>query len=190
MSAVLRPATAADHTAIDDLLVAAFGPEEGARIVPLVADLRAGHARSEVVAEVDGAVVGHVLLSRSWLDARERLVEVLVLSPLSVAPAAQRRGTGAALLAAARAEAARLRAPAVFLEGDPGYYAARGWEPGERHGFARPSARIPGPAFQVVVLEDHEPWMTGALVYCEPFWAHDCVGLRDPALAEIEHMFE
>jgi putative acetyltransferase len=22
--------------------------------------------------------------------------------------------------------------------------------------------------------------MTGTLVYSEPFWAHDCVGLRDP----------
>lgn len=187
---MIRPATRADHGAVDELLIAAFGPEEGGRIVPLVADLREGHARSEVVAEVEGAVVGHVLLSRSWLDARERLVEVLVLSPLSVAPEAQGRGTGTALLDAARAEAARLRAPALFLEGDPGFYSARGWEPGERHGFTRPSARIPGPAFQVVVLEDHEPWMTGALVYCEPFWAHDCVGLRDPALAEVERMFE
>jgi putative acetyltransferase len=28
--------------------------------------------------------------------------------------------------------------------------------------------------------------MTGALVYCEPFWVHDCVGLRDPLLAELE----
>ena len=27
--------------------------------------------------------------------------------------------------------------------------------------------------------------MTGALVYCEPFWALDCVGLRDPLLAEL-----
>ena len=32
--------------------------------------------------------------------------------------------------------------------------------------------------------------MTGALVYCEPFWRHDCVGLRDPELSRIEQMFE
>jgi putative acetyltransferase len=32
--------------------------------------------------------------------------------------------------------------------------------------------------------------MTGALVYCEAFWTHDCVGLRDPALAELEQMFD
>ncbi len=46
--------------------------------------------------------------------------------------------------------------------------------------------RIPDPAFQVAVLDAHEAWMTGALVYCEAFWALDCVGLRDPLLAELE----
>ena len=40
------------------------------------------------------------------------------------------------------------------------------------------------------MLDDHEEWMTGALVYCEPFWTHDCVGLRDPELSRIEQMFE
>ena len=24
----------------------------------------------------------------------------------------------------------------------------------------------------------HEDWMAGALAYCDPFWALDCVGLR------------
>ena len=28
--------------------------------------------------------------------------------------------------------------------------------------------------------------MTGALVYCDAFWTEDCVGLRDPLLAELE----
>jgi hypothetical protein len=26
--------------------------------------------------------------------------------------------------------------------------------------------------------------MTGTLVYSKTFWAHDCVGLRDPALSK------
>ncbi len=40
------------------------------------------------------------------------------------------------------------------------------------------------------MLDTHEDWMGGALVYCEPFWALDCVGLRDPELGKIEQMFE
>jgi len=164
----------------------AFGADEGPTVARLVTALdEAGSTRASLVAELDGQVVGHVQLSRSWVDAREALVDVLVLSPLSVAPAHQGKGIGAVLLEAARAEGDRLGAPAVFLEGDPGYYSARGWSPAGPLGFTAPSARIPAAAFQVVLLSAYEPWMTGPLVYCEPFWALDCVGLRDPLLAQL-----
>lgn len=43
----------------------------------------------------------------------------------------------------------------------------------------RPSLRIPVPALMVCELPAYEPWMTGTLVYGEPFWRLDCVGLRD-----------
>jgi putative acetyltransferase len=59
----------------------------------------AGHRVAGLVAEDDGTVVGHVQLSRSWVDTRERLVDVLVLSPLPVHPDAQGRGLGTALVA-------------------------------------------------------------------------------------------
>jgi putative acetyltransferase len=181
-----RPEDEADVRAV---VTEAFA-DEGEKVALLVDDLRRTHARAELVAEADGAVVGHVMLSRSWLDARRALVEVLVLSPLSVAPTRQGRGVGTDLVEAAIDEAGRLGVPAVFLEGSPDYYSRRGFEPATSRGFTRPSARIPEPGFQVAVLDGHEEWMTGALVYCEPFWAHDCVGLRDPGLAEIEQMFE
>jgi putative acetyltransferase len=124
------------------------------------------------------------------VDARRALVEVLVLSPLSVAPGHQGGGLGTALVGAAVEEARRLGGPALFLEGSPAHYSSRGFEAATPRGFGRPSTRVPEPAFQVVVLDGHEEWMVGALVYCEPFWRHDCVGLRDPELARIEHMFE
>lgn len=186
---IRRYDAATDEVAVAGLVREAFGAQ-GRRVAALVADLRRAHAQVELVAEVDGRVVGHVVLSRSWVDARAELVEVLVLSPLSVALTHQGRGWGTALLTAAVKAAHDAGAPAVFLEGDPGYYAERGWEPATPHGFTRPSTRIPELAFQVVLLEAHEPWMRGALVYCEPFWAHDCVGLRDPQLMAIEHTFE
>jgi putative acetyltransferase len=187
-----------DEAGVRAVVIEAFG-DDGETVSALVDDLRVGNARAELVAQQDveqaAAVVGHVLLSRSWVDARRALVEVLVLSPLSVAPSHQGRGVGAALIEAAVAAARRLGAPALFLEGSPAYYSGRGFEPATPRGFTRPSTRIPEPAFQVVVLDDHEDWMTGALVYCEPFWSHDCVGLRDPEASQveasqIEHMFE
>ena len=190
MTQVIRSATEADRADVHRVVVTAFG-EEGSQVSAMVEALEsAGHVRSSMVAEVDGRVCGHVMLSHSWLDSRQRLVDVLVLSPLSVTPAAQGNGLGTALLSAAVVEAGRLGAPAVFLEGAPAFYGARGWVRGTEHGFTAPSARIPGPAFQVQVLDGWQSWMTGALVYVEAFWALDCVGLRDPTLAQVEQMFE
>jgi putative acetyltransferase len=183
----VRPATGPDQAPIRRVVAAAFGAEQGPGVVRLLDALdRAGHTRADLVANEDGEVVGHVRLSRSWVDARRALVEVLVLSPLSVVPHRQGSGVGTALVAAALEQAVRLGAPAVFLEGAPSYYGARGFTRGSRLGFGRPSVRIPDRAFQVALLPAHEEWMSGALVYCDPFWAEDCVGLRDPLLSELE----
>ena len=182
----VRDATAADQAVVADVVTRAFG-DHGSTVATLVEALRAsGHARAELVAESDGVLSGHVMLSRSWVDAREALVEVAVLSPLSVAPEYQGRGVGTALLAEAVESARGLDVPALFLEGDPAFYSTRGFAAATALGFGRPSVRIPEPAFQVVVLDGHEPWMSGRLVYCDPFWALDCVGLRDPRLSRLE----
>ncbi len=131
-----------------------------------------------LVAESDGTVVGHVQLSGGWIDADPRLVKVAVLSPLGVEPAHQRRGIGRALCNAALEQARHLEVPAVFLEGDPAYYARLGWQRASTHGFTAPSRRIPDPGFQVVILPSWRPWMVGTLVCNDAFWTHDRVGLR------------
>ena len=182
-----RPARRHDDAAVDEVVRRAFGEDEGPTIAALLALLAAsGHRVAALVGERDGSVVGHVQLSRSWVDARERLVEVLVLSPLSVRPEAQGQGVGTALVAAALDRAATLGAPAVFLEGSPDFYGSRGFVRASPLGFTRPSLRIPDAACQVALLPAYEPWMTGALVYCDPFWVMDAVGLRDPLLAQWE----
>ena len=131
-----------------------------------------------LVATQDGHVVGHVMFTQCVLDAPVRLVDVQVLSPLAVLPAWQGRGIGAALIRQGIDLLAGRGVPLVFLEGDPGYYGTRGFEAAGELGFRKPSLRIPDAAFQVCRLPSYESWMTGTLVYSEPFWTHDCVGLR------------
>ncbi|RGC69114.1 hypothetical protein C5N14_10135 [Micromonospora sp. MW-13] len=169
-----------DHEAVREVHRRAFGDHGG-----VVADLVDALRRAEpdalsLVAADEGGVAGHVLLSRSLLDAPRRLVGVQVLSPLGVLPERQRRGVGAALVRRALAVADERGVPLVFLEGDPGYYPRLGFVPGASRGFRKPSLRIPDAAFQVAALSTYEPWMTGTLVYAATFWELDCVGLRDP----------
>jgi len=131
------------------------------------------------VAEHDGRVIGHILFTRSLLDAPRRLVDVLVLSPVSVAAAFQGRGVGSKLIRYGLKQLASRPEPLVFLEGSPTYYRRFGFTPGGEHGFRRPSLRIPAAAFQIIKLSSYESWMNGTLVYSRVFWDLDCVGLRD-----------
>lgn len=166
-----------------DLHLLAFGGgDHGAVVADLVDSLRSMITPTDglsLVAELDGQLVGNVMFTRSLLDAPRRLVEVQVLSPLAVLPEQHRRGIGSALVRQGLQTLAERAVPLVFLEGDPGYYSRLGFVPGGDQGFRKPSLRIPDGAFQVVKLPAYEPWMTGTLVYAEPFWRHDAVGLRD-----------
>lgn len=161
------------------LLLSSFGGRSEVADLARVLARRATRPSVALVAEEDGEVVGHVQLSAGWIDAESRLVDVLVLSPLGVEPAYQRRGIGRALCAAALEHACTFDVPAVFLEGDPRYYAPLGWKRASEHRFEAPSKRIPDPGFQVAILPSWRPWMVGALIYNDAFWQFDLVGLRN-----------
>jgi putative acetyltransferase len=182
----IRPEYPTDTDTVAGVVETAF-QTEGPVVARLVEDLRRSLATEpgcSLVAVVAGELVGHVMTTRSLLDAPDRLVDVQVLSPLAVAPARQGQGIGAALIAAATVAASSLGAPLLFLEGDPSYYGRHGFVPAGTMGFRRPSLRIPPPAFQVRPLSGYDSsWMTGTLVYRQAFWDHDSVGLRTGPVA-------
>jgi putative acetyltransferase len=162
------------------LEVSAFSGDES--IGALLDELRSSWAwvpELSFVAEQNSDVCAHVLFTRAILDAPNRLVDVLVLGPAGVRPQLHRQGIGTALISQALNEIAAERPePAVFVEGDPRYYARFGFEPACSIGFRRPSSRIPEPAFQVFRLPSFDESLTGTLVYPDAFWRTDSVGLR------------
>ena len=178
----LRAECPDDEAQVAQLHRVAFGDDHGAAVADLVDALRRDATDRDalsLVAVDEDRVVGHVLFTRSLLDAPRRLVDVQVLSPLAVLPEHQGRGTGSALVRRGLQVLDGRAVPLVFLEGPPRYYSRLGFRRGAELGFRRPSLRIPEAAFQVVPLTAYEPEMTGTLVYSATFWAHDAVGLRD-----------
>lgn len=175
----LRLQRADDFDAVLAVTTAAFG-DEGAALAVLVTDLQRcdAFAGQSWLAWEGADAVGHVMLTRGWIDAVESLVECPVLSPLSVLPERQGQGIGSALVRAALAAAEVSGAPGAILEGDPAFYGRLGFETAEGRGILRPSSAIPEAAFQWAGFAAHRPWMRGRFVYPDAFWRHDAVGLR------------
>jgi len=180
MSVQVRVETTGERAAVRALVERSFDePVVGELVDALRASWAWVEGLSFVAVTGEEKLVGHVLFTKAWLDAPARLLDVLVLSPLCVAAGYRQRGIGGLLVREGLARLDGRLEPAVFLEGSPSYYPRFGFRPAGELGFRRPSLRIPEPAFQVVLRESYEPWMTGTLVYPEPFWRLDCVGLRD-----------
>jgi putative acetyltransferase len=160
----IRDEAGADHAAVRRLHRFAFGGDAEGRLVDALR--RSGAVAISLVAEAEGAVVGHVLLSR--LDAPER---ALALAPLAVLPDRQRRGVGSALVRAALAHARHEGWAAIFVLGDPAYYARFGFDAEPARGYASPYA---GEHFMMLPLRPASPPAVGAVVYPAPFAALGC----------------
>ena len=157
----IRPAEARDGPAIREVLLAAFpGPGEA----DLVDSLRsAGDCVIELVAEDDGAVVGHILFSPMRAPFR-----ALALGPLAVAPHRHKQGIGSALVEAGHPIAREQGWDAVFLLGDPAYYQRFGYDVALAADFLSPYS---GPHFMVLALRGALPVTSGDVHYAPAFAA-------------------
>ena len=94
----LRPEEPDDVDGIRAAVVSAFGLPVIGELVDRLRGSPDWVPGLSFVAQRQGRIVGHVLFTRSLLDAPQRLVGVLVLSPVSVTLDEQGRGIGSALV--------------------------------------------------------------------------------------------
>jgi putative acetyltransferase len=159
---VIRPERPGDGAAIRAVHTAAFGRDMEARIVDDLRRTSSFIPELSLVAEEDGEVRGHVLVSWASLGGSEQ--PLLLLGPIGVVPERQGEGIGGSLVRAALAGARRLGEQLVVLEGDPGYYSRFGFVRADRLGLLPPEGTPPS-GFQVVVLDARGEIPQGRLVY-------------------------
>jgi putative acetyltransferase len=159
----IRDESPHDWKAVYEVVSSAFGQPAEAE---LVKELRkAGDSIVSLVAEEDGQIVGHVLLSR--MNAP---FPALALAPVSVLPLRQRGGIGSALIEGAVERARSHGWTAIFVLGDPNYYERFGFEVEAAEGFTSPYA---GRHFMVLKLSTLLPATTGELRHAQAFAALD-----------------
>jgi len=150
---------------------AAFGSPAEARLVSAIRESENFVPELSLVAEVDGAIVGHVMISYAALDTGDGLRPIAMLSPLAVTPGFQGRGIAAALIREAIVRADDRGEPVVVLEGSPAFYFRFGFEPAARHGIHLPlPSWAPPEAAQVLRLENYRgPSLRGKVIYPPAF---------------------
>jgi putative acetyltransferase len=88
--------TIEDHKLVRHVNRLAFGRNDEAGIVDALRN--GGNARCSLVAEVNGEVVGHILLSDLSILTDNGTVPALSLAPMAILPAFQKQGIGSALV--------------------------------------------------------------------------------------------
>lgn len=140
----IRPAEPGDAEAIRAVLVAAFPTAAEADLVEALT--RDGDAIVSLVAEREGEVVGHVLLSRMRVSGDGRAVG---LGPVGVRPGFRGGGIGADLIEGALGIARATGEELVFVLGEPELYRRFGFSAEAAAAFASPYA---GPYFMALAL--------------------------------------
>ena len=125
-----------DIKAIDVVHLSAF---EGDDEVGLIDSLRASSGfigELSLVAEFNGRIVGHILLTKvRLLRGKEKEgVDILALAPMAVVPSQSHRGIGSELVQSVIDKAKTLGYKAIVVVGHPEFYQRFGFKPASQLG--------------------------------------------------------
>jgi len=139
----IRREETSDHKAVFNLIEKAFENEiysdhqeqllverlrKSATFVPELA----------LVAEVDGKVVGYILLTKVQIVNEHTRATSLALAPVAVLPTYQGKGIGGRLIGAAHEKATELGFGSVIVLGHKDYYPRFGYRPAGNYGIKLP----------------------------------------------------
>lgn len=108
-----------------------------------------------LVAELEGRLVGHILLTAVHIEGSSSSPACSILAPLAIIPKTQGRGIGQLLAAAALQKAGEAGQHMVFVLGHPTYYPKCGFRPAGCLGLQAPYPIPP---------EHADAWMVAELM--------------------------
>jgi putative acetyltransferase len=122
-----------------------------------------------LVAESDGAIVGHILFSPVSLAGSSGL-KLMGLAPMAVAPGHQMQGVGSALVREGLERCRQSGVAAVVVLGHPEYYPRFGFLPSVRFGIGS-EYDVPEEAFMAIELQPGALEHAGGTIRYHPAFA-------------------
>ena len=136
----IRIATTHDGDAIRQIYWSAFTEEENESVATLAVELLAENSalpNISLVAEMEGAVVGHVAFSPLKID-NQTAIQAYILAPLAVRPDVQKQRIGTALVEYGMQKLSAMGVDIIFVYGSPEYYGRFGFSADTAQGYNAP----------------------------------------------------
>jgi predicted N-acetyltransferase YhbS len=130
---IIRPEKPTDYPAIHRLVKVAFETAQvsNGQEQDFVDKLRASPnyiPELALVAEENGEIIGHIMLTKTYIANVRGPLEALLIAPLAVALEHRKRGIGSKLVWESFELAKKLGYTAVFVVGNPAYYSRFGFK--------------------------------------------------------------
>jgi len=173
----IRVATSLDLDDVREVYLRAF-PEGEKQVVSMLAVKLLSEKTSQktisMVAEDDGAVVGHIAFSPVTVNNNKRW-KGYILAPLGVKPEYQKRRVGSKLIESGMELLSKMGINVLFVYGDPNYYGRFGFDADTASGYSPPYKLQYPFGWQAITLnEGVSTESTGILSCADP--------LNDPEL--------
>ena len=136
----LRIAKIQDQNDIQRVHLCAFPEGEREIVSKLAIDLLSEEMTPQtisLVAETDGAIVGHIAFSPVTIDNNDNF-QGYILAPLGVKPDYQKRHIGSKLIEYGMQQLSIMGVNVVFVYGDPKYYGRFGFSADAAHQYTTP----------------------------------------------------